>query len=812
MKPYYFLTGVLLHALFSASTLSAQSWEILYHNQALENMYSAFAFPGPDNGVNLYSGDHPDPGPFPIYSLDENGYYVGQSTLNWSTDWQMINVDNSGASYWITFYKLRKVSKEGVILWTYNPPVSAGILWNEPAPNGGCCLQYHGNNGIGYVIDYINAAGQLVNRFDFNGSSNLWPHDYFPGYDNSLIYTFDWGAPTGDRHWVKVNQQNQIVWEMDLNQDAIILSGSAPDGSTYYVLNDQLVKLSSDGTLAWQKSIPSFYPGLSIFPYDFLVRQDGSLILVGTVYDIQPSWNEKLCFVNLNPNNGNVIWAKTTAHSDFPVYNSSPVLELQDGGILACVGPAFNSPDNPYLWVIRTDANGNTLTNQIGGVAFRDENINCEQDAGESPLQNVSIIATSPGYTFSATSWEDGTFNMPLLAGNYTLSVAQPGSYWSYCNFPNPVHINSSNDTVSLPLGARAIVDCPELMVSLASPVFRRCFDNNYFKVQYHNYGTASAEDAYINITLPAELIYLSSTVPLASQNGQTYTFNLGTVGVGEGGSFTINFKVDCDVPLGDILCATAQIFPDTLCIPTTEARTFNRFCLPVVASYDPNDKTAFLDGKPISAKIAPDKDLEYLIRFQNTGTDTAFNIVITDTLTTLLDAGSVVPGASSHPYTFSLRDGKVLVFRFNNILLPDSNTNEAASHGFVKFSIKQKAGNPLGASLKNKAAIYFDFNDPVITNETSLVISNSVGTKEPSDLFQARVWPIPAAESATVQVPGSTILGWKLMDVTGKVQQSGGKAASEFLLQRKGLPAGIYWCQIRLESGGFALGRVVFE
>jgi uncharacterized repeat protein (TIGR01451 family) len=230
------------------------------------------------------------------------------------------------------------------------------------------------------------------------------------------------------------------------------------------------------------------------------------------------------------------------------------------------------------------------------------------------------------------------------------------------------------------------------------------------------------------------------------------------------------------------------------------------------VASYDPNDKTAFLDGKPISAKIAPDKDLEYLIRFQNTGTDTAFNIVITDTLTTLLDAGSVVPGASSHPYTFSLRDGKVLVFRFNNILLPDSNTNEAASHGFVKFSIKQKAGNPLGASLKNKAAIYFDFNDPVITNETSLVISNSVGTKEPSDLFQARVWPIPAAESATVQVPGSTILGWKLMDVTGKVQQSGGKAASEFLLQRKGLPAGIYWCQIRLESGGFALGRVVFE
>lgn len=811
MKPYYSLMGLLLHALLATSTLSAQSWEVLFQNPGLQDAYQVFVYPGPNNGVNLYANDPVGNGPFPIYSLDEDGMYVGQSQLNWAADWGMINVDKSGASYWITFYKLRKVTASGAIQWTYSPPVSAGILWNEPAPNGGCCLQYHGNNGIGYVIDYLNADGQLVNRFSFNGNGNTWPHEYLPGYDNSLIYTYDWSS-SGDRHWVKVNQQNQIVWEKDLNQDAILLKGSAPDGSTYYVLNGILVKLNAAGTQVWQKNISSFYPELSGYPSDFLIRADGSLILISSVFDNQPPWNDKICFVNLNPDNGNLIWAKTTAHGEWVSYLASPAIELQDGGILACSGIFNTASGDPYVWVIRTDANGNTLTNQIGGVAFRDENADCEQDAGEIPLQNVSIIAKSNNYTFSATSWEDGTFDMPLLAGNYTLSVAQPGTYWSYCNFPNPVNISSSNDTVFLPLGARAIVDCPELVVSLGSPVFRRCFDNNYFTVQYHNYGTAPAEDAYVNITLPAELIYISSTVPLAGQNGQTYTFNLGTVGVGEGGVFTINFKVDCDVPLGETLCATAQIFPDTLCIPTTEARTFNRFCLPVVASYDPNDKTAFLDGKPEASKIAPDKSLEYLIRFQNTGTDTAFNIVITDTLTTLLDPGSVVPGASSHPYTFSLRDGKVLVFSFNDILLPDSNTNEAASHGFVKFSIKQKAGNPLGVFLKNKAAIFFDFNDPVITNETSLVISNSVGTQEPSELFQAQVWPIPASESVTIQTPGSAILGWKLMDATGKVQQSGGKAASEFILQRRGLPAGIYWCQIRLENGGFAVGRVAFE
>lgn len=62
-------------------------------------------------------------------------------------------------------------------------------------------------------------------------------------------------------------------------------------------------------------------------------------------------------------------------------------------------------------------------------------------------------------------------------------------------------------------------------------------------------------------------------------------------------------------------------------------------------------------------------------------------------------------------------QDGVVLKFRFPDIMLPDSDISEPASHGFIQFSVSQKADNPLGTVIENTAGIYFDFNEPVITN-----------------------------------------------------------------------------------------------
>ncbi|MBK6997273.1 MAG: hypothetical protein IPH31_21010 [Lewinellaceae bacterium] len=613
-----------------------------------------------------------------------------------------------------------------------------------------------------------------------------------------------------------MNQFNQIVWELDLDPNVIFLSGSLPDGSTYYFDNSSITKLNAAGNVEWQRNAQQYFPASDYFNFlGMLVRQDGSIILA-TGNGNFASGQSKLHFININPVNGDPIWIKKIATPIvYYTYLFGPMVEMPDSGILACFGPIWGTNGiNDHVLIVRTDPNGNTLTNQIAGKIYWDENYDCLPDVSEKGLKQVSVIAQSGTKKYSASSDIDGNFSMATTGGDYTLSIAQPGSYWNYCSFPNPVTLDAFNDTVLLNIGARATVICPELFVSIGSPVFRRCFDNNYLNVHYQNYGTAAAINAYVSVTLDPKLIYLSATAPLLSQNGQTYQFDIGTVDIGESGFFAINFKVDCDATLGEILCVDSHIYPDTICIPTAGTRVANPFCLPVVASYDPNDKTAFVDGKPETAKILPDVGLEYLIRFQNTGNDTAFNIVIADTLSQRLDPTSVVPGASSHPYYFELRDGNALRFVFNNILLPDSTTNEPASHGFVKFYIRQAPGNPIGATLSNTAAIFFDYNLPVITNESKLVISSAVRTKEPMAILEVKTWPVPAHDRVELLLPdgASAIQSWKLIDMRGQVLRSGGSESSSFFILRNGLSSGVYWCQLLLENGKVALGRVVFD
>jgi uncharacterized repeat protein (TIGR01451 family) len=133
--------------------------------------------------------------------------------------------------------------------------------------------------------------------------------------------------------------------------------------------------------------------------------------------------------------------------------------------------------------------------------------------------------------------------------------------------------------------------------------------------------------------------------------------------------------------------------------------------------SFDPNDKQAQPVGIGNQHFVDEQAEIDYTIRFQNTGTDTAFTVVVRDSLSPLLDPTTIRAGASSHQYTMSLLEGKVLKFSFQNIQLPDSFRSKLGSQGFIKFSIKLRPTIPFGSRIENRAGIYFDFNKPIITN-----------------------------------------------------------------------------------------------
>ncbi|MBP7535161.1 MAG: T9SS type A sorting domain-containing protein, partial [Chitinophagales bacterium] len=123
---------------------------------------------------------------------------------------------------------------------------------------------------------------------------------------------------------------------------------------------------------------------------------------------------------------------------------------------------------------------------------------------------------------------------------------------------------------------------------------------------------------------------------------------------------------------------------------------------------------------------VQPNTLFDYQIRFQNTGSASALKVVVVDTLPAQLDPATLQLGASSHNYNLSI-DGYngrlMLIFTFNGINLPDSSSNLLGSQGFLKFKIAAKADVPLETTISNNAYIYFDYNEPVITNNAWVTI-----------------------------------------------------------------------------------------
>ncbi|MEM7574729.1 MAG: T9SS type A sorting domain-containing protein [Bacteroidota bacterium] len=242
--------------------------------------------------------------------------------------------------------------------------------------------------------------------------------------------------------------------------------------------------------------------------------------------------------------------------------------------------------------------------------------------------------------------------------------------------------------------------------------------------------------------------------------------------------------------------------------------------CFEIIGAYDPNDKLAEPRGYAEDHFIEPDTRLEYTIRFQNTGTDTAFNVVIRDTLSQLLDMSTIEIGAASHDYRVDIDTTGAINFFFPNIMLPDSFINEPASHGAISFRISPKAGLAPGTRIENRAGIYFDFNEPIITNtyfntieldfiQTSLFEFNPTAAN-------LKIYPNPTEGPAWIELPPAVDqqrLSVIVTDMLGREQlryEYGPNDRTGFDLAE--LARGWYAIQLRSDGQLLGTGRVLLE
>jgi uncharacterized repeat protein (TIGR01451 family) len=237
--------------------------------------------------------------------------------------------------------------------------------------------------------------------------------------------------------------------------------------------------------------------------------------------------------------------------------------------------------------------------------------------------------------------------------------------------------------------------------------------------------------------------------------------------------------------------------------------------CMEILDSYDPNDKSVSPQGITNNNYLMPGIMLDYQIRFQNTGSDTAYTVVVVDTLSNVFDVSTIEWGVSSHPYVIDVSGyGRpILKFTFNQINLPDSITDEPNSHGFVKFKIAPYDTLPMGTIIQNFADIYFDYNLPVRTNTTHQILSDTVPTGSSLEvinvtnisefkLFDFKAIPNPFSSQLMLDFGVNATYKVKIMDMLGKEVFSTELSGPKGMLSTTILPSGIYILQVTSEKG----------
>lgn len=356
--------------------------------------------------------------------------------------------------------------------------------------------------------------------------------------------------------------------------------------------------------------------------------------------------------------------------------------------------------------------------NQVTGRVYADLNGNDLFDSGDFPLAHAMINAT-PQSDFSFTFANGEYFmNFSDTTGTYDLQV-QSMPYWSVTTDSLFYHLAIDNQFVSrdsLDFGLQPTQLINNVPTELVGG-FPRCNSTINYWVDLHNIGT-TVPSGIIDLELDPQITFFSSTSTPDSVVGQHIYWHYDSLLYFEHEQLRIYVGTPDFQSIGDTLLSYVSVTANS--VGADFAIFTDTLSQLLVCAYDPNDKTVTPRGTGLPGYIEASTEwLEYTVRFQNTGNDTSVHVVIKDQLDSDFNRNSFELLAFSHSPEVTSDQNGMLTIRFNNIMLPDSNVNELASHGFVRYRIRLRDNLPIGTEITNNAFIYFDQNPAVITNST---------------------------------------------------------------------------------------------
>ena len=684
-------------------------------------------------------------------SVYSTGYFTGIVDFDPGSGVANITATNPGNVF------ISKLNPDGSYAWTK-------VLTGTSNLDNGYGIAVDGNNNV-------YAAGEYSGTIDVDPGAGVINITAVGSTDGFVVKLNSAGNYVTHRN-VSTAAQDRVM--------GIVFKNGLLYTITWMSVTAAITKHSPDLNIIWEKRTQNI--GGTAWPWSLNIDDAGNAIMVGSfssTVDFDPGTGVyPLTAVGTNDRYickwdrlGNFEWAKRSVQNNF----ETNVTSDRNGDIYYtfCGNQEFNilkyNFKGDYQWTANMTANGSFIVddvvadddgnifstgyftnnadfdpdpavynplivgpgksgaftskisnkNHISGEAFLDANNDGIRQAGEDPLPYRITQAQGSSLNFNGITRTDGFYDIYTDSGSYNITIPYLPPYYTSAvashtaSFASGVGgIDSLNNFPIVP-----ILSVNDLSVKLIATQRLRRGSVCYADLIYTNTGTTTMSGSITLRHAPA-LVYQNATPSPTVYTNPLLTWNFTNLRPFETRTIYVNLLVPFNLPNGTAVNQVATIYP--VVNDSTPLNNRDSVDEVVVGSYDPNDKSVFPAGGISKSFICADSALDYVVRFQNTGNDTAFLVIIADTIQNNLDLKSIQVIGASHPFITRIDEGRIIKFIFKNIMLPDSTTNEPLSHGFVAYKIKPLSNLAVGVAIKNSAAIYFDFNTAVITNQTS--------------------------------------------------------------------------------------------
>jgi uncharacterized repeat protein (TIGR01451 family) len=458
----------------------------------------------------------------------------------------------------------------------------------------------------------------------------------------------------------------------------------------------------------------------------------------------------------------------------------------------------------------------------VTGKFFNDCDNNCTYGSSDGVLgSGLSGLAYNPTYTLAFTPDQFGNFSVYMPATSaFSISVTNLVPSFTPCSLPTTTFSGApSTNTIYIGYKLPAYQD-PAVAMWRSSGGTTNPGNTLRFTVTptnsaYYNCGGLLSNGGSMKVVLPPFFNYSgTSSAPaptvISSSTGDTLVWSVPNFFTFTSKQFSV--LISSTISLQTSYSITASI------LPAIDNYPANNTCVVtgvIGAPFDPNNKVAFSPKMAVNGDFPPGETLFYTVNFQNVGTAPARNVMTIDTVDVNLDLSSLKVLQSSSPVLVQAATGsREVAFRFNGINLPDATSNEAGSHGFVRYSINLAANCPLNTVISNRAHNYFDYTAPVATNQTKnkLAVEDISGLPFYQPRFAAmNIMPNPADEKIMI-TSELTIVDIRLSSVTGQLLFTSQPLNKSVYIDCSQLPPGVYFLSGRVADGTIEVKRIVKE